>query len=75
MDNIEGSLSKRLTAREQQVAPKARLKRTNLDFPSYFRGFHIFPQHFTGELRPGSAPSPAGFFGRSPVAPARVAFV
>jgi len=75
MSNIEGSLSKRLTAHARQVAPKAKLKRTTIDFPSYLRAFHIFPQDFTGELRWGSGRSRADSLERLPAAPARVAFV
>jgi hypothetical protein len=75
MNNIEGSQSGRLTAHAQQVAPRLPLKNTPVNFPSYLRVFHVFPQHFSGELRWGSAPSGADFFERLPPAPASVAFV
>jgi hypothetical protein len=75
MNNIEGSLSKRLTAHVRQVATKAAFQRATLDFPSHLRVFHIFSQNFSSELRWRSAPSRADFLEQLPAAPTRVAFV
>jgi len=75
MNNIESSPSARLTARAQQVAATAALKRATFSFPSYLPVFHFFSQDFSGELRWRSAPSRAGFFKRLHLSPASVAFV
>ena len=75
MNDIESSLSARLTARAQQVAATAALKRAILNFPSYLRVFHFFSQDFSSELRWRSALSTAGFFKRLHLSPASVAFV
>jgi hypothetical protein len=75
MNNIEGSLSKRLTANVRQVASRAAFQRATLDFPSDLRVFHLFSQDSSSELRWRSAPSRADFLEQLPAAPARVAFV
>jgi hypothetical protein len=75
MNKIESCPDARLTAHAQQVAARAVLKRATLNFPSYLRVFHFFPQDFSGEERWSPARSQGEFFKRLPLAPASVAFV